>query len=179
MMALLHFWGSLYINDNPIFSVPICYLGFLFMFFCGASFLRCDILTKIRHCTKPMGRKLPLVQVTFSFLLVGVVIWMNTAVADPLYTLGIIICALAVPLNPRGLITRFIENVGRQSMNMWMLHYFIYVYLLHDFIYGLKYPLVIFVALLSISYIGSMLINKMLSPVLKLICFTLSNKNEK
>lgn len=171
MMALLHFWGTSYINDNPILSVPICYLGFLFMFFCGSSFLRCDILTKIRHCTKPMGRICSLVQVTFFLLLVGVVIWMNTAVADPLYTLGIIICALAVPLNPKGLITRFFENVGRQSMNMWMLHYFIYVYLLHDFIYGLKYPLVIFVALLSISYIGSMLINKLLSPVLKVIRF--------
>lgn len=41
--------------------------------------------------------------------------------------------------------------LGKHSMNMYMVHTFIFGYFFHDFIYGFKYPICIFAALLLSS----------------------------
>ena len=40
-------------------------------------------------------------------------------------------------------------------MTMWLIHAFIYERFCHDFIYGFKYPLLIFLALVVSSYLLS------------------------
>lgn len=44
-----------------------------------------------------------------------------------------------------------IAYLGKHSMNMYMVHTFIFFYFFHDFIYGFKYPLLIFFVLLMLS----------------------------
>ncbi len=55
---------------------------------------------------------------------------------------------------PRGLNTVLLE-LGNKSMVMWLIHAFIYGRFFHDFIYGFKYPLLIFLALVISSYLLS------------------------
>lgn len=48
--------------------------------------------------------------------------------------------------------------LGKYSMCMWMVHSYFYAYLFHDFIYGFRYPVVIFCVLLTVSLLSSLLL---------------------
>lgn len=45
--------------------------------------------------------------------------------------------------------------MGGHSTNLWLVHTFFAYYLFHDFIYGLKYPLVMYVVLIVLSLFSS------------------------
>ena len=83
----------------------------------------------------------------------------KVTIADGLYAFIIIICISHLQLH------RFFHNVlyklGQYSMPMWMTHTFFAVYLFQDFIYGFKYPLLIWLILITISYLVSI-------PILKI-----------
>ena len=68
-------------------------------------------------------------------------------------------------------IARILQRLGKQSMVMWMTHSFFCYYLFHDFIYGFKYPLVIYVVLIVISYVVSIPIATMANQVISRIPF--------
>lgn len=59
-----------------------------------------------------------------------------------------------------GLEFKALHFLGVHSMNMYMTHTFIYYYFHPEFIYGFKYPLFIFCALLISSLVLSILIEK-------------------
>ena len=50
------------------------------------------------------------------------------------------------------------QYVGRHSMNMYLTHTFIFRYFFHDFIYGFKFPVLIFLALFATSLLLSVCI---------------------
>lgn len=56
----------------------------------------------------------------------------------------------------------WVENVfsflGRHSMNMYLIHTFIYSYFGREFIYGFRYPLLIFCSLLAFSLLISLIL---------------------
>lgn len=52
----------------------------------------------------------------------------------------------------------FLQFVGKHSMNMYLTHTFIVGYFFTDFIYGFKYPIIIFTVLFSISLLLSICI---------------------
>ena len=58
---------------------------------------------------------------------------------------------------------RILETLGKKSMVMWMVHTFFSVYLFHDFIYGFKYPVIIYAVLICISYAVAVIIGYMVS----------------
>lgn len=77
----------------------------------------------------------------------------KVTIADGLYAFIIIFCISHLQLH------RFFHNVlyklGQYSMPMWMTHTFFAVYLFQDFIYGFKYPLLIWLVLIALSYLIS------------------------
>lgn len=79
------------------------------------------------------------------------------------YAFGIITCLLLVKMP--GWIQTILSKLGKQSMNMWMIHPWFCYYLFRDFIYSSGYPLVIFAVLTIISYVGSLMVNKIALPV--------------
>ena len=72
-------------------------------------------------------------------------------IADGLYALLFIILFLNIPINKY--VTIILHSLGRYSMPMWMTHTFFCVYLFPNFIYGFKYPLLIFIVLVLVSYL--------------------------
>ena len=83
----------------------------------------------------------------------------KVTIADGLYAFIIIFCISHLQLH------RLFHNVfyklGLNSMPMWMTHTFFAVYLFQNFIYGFKYPLLIWLVLITISYLASI-------PILKI-----------
>lgn len=71
--------------------------------------------------------------------------------ADGLYAFIFIYCFLHMHIN--SYIASILHELGRRSMPMWMTHTFFSVYLFPDFIYGFKYPLLIFAVLVIVSYL--------------------------
>ena len=62
------------------------------------------------------------------------------------------------------LIKTTLIKLGNQSMNMWMIHSWFCFHLFHDFIYSIKYPILIFIALTIISYCLSLVFNLLCEP---------------
>ena len=83
----------------------------------------------------------------------------KVTIADGLYAFIIIFCISHLQLH------KFFHNVfyklGLNSMPMWMTHTFFAVYLFQNFIYGFKYPLLIWLVLIALSYLVSI-------PILKI-----------
>ena len=83
----------------------------------------------------------------------------KVTIADGLYAFIIIFCISHLQLH------RFFHNalykLGQYSMPMWMTQTFFAVYLFQDFIYGFKYPLLIWLVLIALSYLVSI-------PILKI-----------
>lgn len=65
---------------------------------------------------------------------------------------------------------RLLQEMGRRSTSMWFVHSCFCYYLFHDFVYGLKYPLVIFLFLVVVSYLTAVVIDKINSK-LSALCF--------
>lgn len=62
-----------------------------------------------------------------------------------------------------------LEKLGNQSMDMWMVHSWLALYLFMDLFYSLSYPIVIFSATVVASYLVALLINRIAKPVESLI----------
>ena len=71
-------------------------------------------------------------------------------IADGIYAFIIIFCVNHLSL-PK-YIDRTLYQLGKYSMPMWMTHTFFSVYLFQDYIYGFKYPIIIYIVLVVVSY---------------------------
>ena len=78
------------------------------------------------------------------------VAWLSGTFADPYIAMMLSIFVAVFTTRTSCKLPLFIF-LGRHSMNMYMVHTFIFAYFFHDFIYGFKYPIFIFVALLLSS----------------------------
>ena len=65
-------------------------------------------------------------------------------------------------------IHRTLEFLGLHSTNMWLTHYFFY-YMFGNLIYGLRYPIVIFVVLTAVSLGCSLVLRPLFEPLRKRI----------
>ncbi len=52
-------------------------------------------------------------------------------------------------------------------MRMWMIHSWFCYYLFHDLTYSLRYPPLIFTALVIVSYVCAILVNKITTEIQK------------
>lgn len=58
-------------------------------------------------------------------------------------------------------IDRILMELGRKSMVMWMVHTYFSIYLFHNFIYVFKYPMLIWLVLIFISYSSAVVIKNL------------------
>lgn len=65
-------------------------------------------------------------------------------------------------------ISNTLQNLGRHSMDIWLIHTWLCYYLFHNFIYGFKYPVIIFTVLLSFSYMIAIGVRQICNPIEKL-----------
>jgi len=62
-----------------------------------------------------------------------------------------------------------LETIGNHSMNMWLIHYFIYVYLLDKVMDKLYYPILIFLVVVCLSFFSSVIINTITGKIVHLL----------
>lgn len=62
-------------------------------------------------------------------------------------------------LDKKEAINKFFQYMGRHSTNLWLIHMFIYMVFFKEYIYMLKYPVLIYIWLIGICLIFSYIIN--------------------
>lgn len=132
------------------YTYIITYFNVLFSFVIGAVFHR--------QVEKGKG-SIPFLHshklTTFTILMTLIIInfFISSAATSYLFEFSYIFLLLHLTFN--GITKRFFTAMGKQSMVMWLTHSFFCYHIFHDFIYGFRYPLVIYVVLIIISYVVS------------------------
>ena len=132
------------------YTYIITYFNVLFSFVIGAVFHR--------QVEKGKG-SIPFLHshklTTFAILMTLIIInfFISSAATSYLFEFSYIFLLLHLSFN--GITKRFLIAMGKQSMVMWLTHSFFCYHIFHDFIYGFRYPLVIYVVLIIISYVVS------------------------
>lgn len=152
--------------SNTFVGFSLSTLGLLLDYVIGACMMNCGNLTK-----NEQGRQIP---IWLSLILLVVLISFRCMIRLPWSSLYAFLLVFLF-LNTRRTVwgDRFLAELGKKSMVMWMVHTYFSIYLFHDFIYGFKYPLIIYVVLVIVSYFTSSLLMKLTNPLVKIV---ISNK---
>ena len=132
------------------YTYIITYFNVLFSFVIGAVFHR--------QVEKGKG-SIPFLHshklTTFAILMTLIIINFFISSAATAYIFEFSYIFLLLHLTFNGYYKTILYSNGKQSMVMWLTHSFFCYHIFHDFIYGFRYPLVIYVVLIIISYVVS------------------------
>lgn len=163
-------YGAQYLYHNQLAYKPILYISFLFSFTIGAYMAK----YKEKVLSGFMGRS----SVLWGGIS-GLVIWpllialvafrccFETGAFHTLYVAAFIVLFVKAP-RPK-VLDSFLMEMGRRSTSMWFVHTYFCYYLFHEWIYGFRYPLLIFIVLLACSYGSAVVIDWINGKVQKLV----------
>ena len=135
-----------FLQKNMWLYNPLLATHFLCPFISGVLFVKYDVINKVKVAFK--DRRLLLVG--FIGALIAFRCCTDLDAIHIIYTIILVLLLSAVRF-PRW-IGCVLEKLGKHSTSMWFVHAYFYTYLFHDFIYGFKYPLLIFIILVLVSY---------------------------
>ncbi len=127
-------------------------------FMWGALFAKYDLFARIKTYIK---LNTLWINVIMAFILVLIFI-IRTIIpihaASVLFMVIFACCFHIIKKSPN--VESFFMLMGKHSTNIWLVHTFFCYYYFHNFIYELKYPILIYITTLGLSFIASLLINK-------------------
>lgn len=167
-------YGAVFLYTNMWIYNPLLVFHMLFNFMLGATVARCRVYEKLKDRVTPPPYCLN--HLSISVLAVVLAVLLFTVACYFKYFYGyaffFMTALLYCPIPKWGRMV--LCSLGKHSMNMWMIHSWFCYYLFKSFIYGFKYPIVIFVVLVVVSFLSSVAIEMMLKPVERKI-FTKNN----
>ena len=166
---LISRYGELYLYTNMWVYHPILYGSLLFNFILGAI-----------ACKQGWLKNKMSFQITkWSWLLlVGLCVLrccFTTGAFHNLYVFAFIMIWLQT--TRAQWVNHLLAHLGKHSMNIWFIHSFFCYYLFHDWIYGFKYPLLIYLVLIIVSYLSSLVIDLLYSFISRLFLFKNTNRH--
>lgn len=135
-------YGAQYLYSNMLLYRPLQPFHFLYSFTAGIVFYRMkDINWKLTSW----------ITISCIIILVCVVAICDSAAAYIFYEplLIFLLCQLSFPKY----LSNILMELGRKSMPMWMIHTWYCYYLFQSQVYSLRYPIVIFIVVVIISYL--------------------------
>lgn len=155
-------YGSSFLFHNYAVYDPLLVLHLTFSFLVGAMAERESWFEFVKSKCKNIGNLRILASV-------GVMVCVITACSFKyFYPYAFCIITLVYLLKFRGLGRTILEQLGSQSMNMWMIHTWLCYYLFKEEFYSLRYPLLIMAAVTAASYALGLFIDKLSIPVLRI-----------
>lgn len=168
VVSYLTIWlNRSYLYTHQLAYMPILYVSTLSSFAIGAIFVKYDIADQLRE-------RIPIRSIGSNILAILVFILLLALRAMcPIDAVNIIYLVLFVSwfivIRKARWVIWCLEKLGGQSTNMWLVHTFFCYYLFHDWIYGFKYPIVIYAVTVLVSYFTGYLIGKINLPVQKYV----------
>lgn len=175
-------YGAQYLYHNQLPYKPILYIQFLFAFTVGAYMakykrLLFGKLTTSEGLGNPEGLQLRVNGLWMWGALIALVAFrccFETRAFHTLYAAAFIFLFVNAP-RPK-ILDSFLMEMGRRSTSMWFVHTYFCYYFFHDWIYGFRYPLLIFFILLACSYSCAIVIDGIYGRLLK-FCAEFNNKS--
>lgn len=145
------------LSNNQFLNWFIVYLQFLNPFTIGVCFCYAKIENKWKMPTW-------LVSIIMLFLVI-VVATINIPGSYIVYVPVMVF--LFNQLSFPKILDQVLTKLGKQSMLMWMIHTWFCYYLFQDEIYALKYPIIIFIVVVLISYFSSLFFSLITTKLIK------------
>lgn len=144
-------YGASYLYTHMLAYHPILYISLLFNFLLGAMAYKNQWM---KHVDNRILKK-----VAWGLLATFCIIrcCIDTGAFHNLFVFAFIWIWLQTPRTTW--VKAFFSHLGKHSMNMWLIHTFFCYYLFHDWIYSFKYPILIFIVLIVVSYLSSVVVN--------------------
>lgn len=153
-------FGAQYLYNDQLAYKPILYLSFLFPFTIGAYMAKYKekVFDGIMVRISVLGGGISGLGIWL--LLIALVAFRCCFVTGAFHTLYVAAFILLFVKAPRPkVLDTFLMEMGRRSTSMWFVHSYFCYYLFHDWIYGFRYPLLIFIILLACSYVSAVVID--------------------
>ncbi len=150
---LIHLYGS-YLYYHMLVYLPVLFLEFLFPFVLGMELAACNGIE--RRISERLGSNMAIVLL---LALISIRLCIKTGVFQPVFSLLFILIYNAIRL--RSTARAFLSTVGKRATSIWLIHTWFCYYLFHDFIYSLGHPFVVFGVTIFLSYLSSLLIDKL------------------
>ena len=154
ILAPIVYFGSCYVisryhatvmAEYSLLNIGVVYLQFISPFAIGVLFFRGDF----RWNYKMSQWQVILMMICAVTATATIAVSVVSIVYVPIMVF--LFCQLSLP--------QWLENIlmelGRKSMPIWMIHTWYSNYLFHEQVYSLKYPIVIFVVVIAVSYLSS------------------------
>lgn len=147
------------IGLNPVAKFPILLEWKRYMFICclGIYFAENNILSKLISWKDNRNR---IVLSGFICVIFFAVRCIKPFTFDGVLAVGIVVLSVSLFDSAKYLSAAF-NLLGKYSGTMFLLHGLLYKNFMRDFIYGFKYPILIFIVLLLITYVGSVAIQNL------------------
>ncbi len=148
-------YGAKYLYNTPWLYDPFLIIHLAPSFIFGAMLQRTGFVYKVQQKCRTKWLWLALT------IIVIIMCITRTAAWGPLYATTFIVLFLSAPRQQW--VDKVLAHLGDHSMNMWLIHAWFCYYIFHDFVYSLRYPLVIYVVLVIVSLLCSYLVNAIFS----------------
>jgi hypothetical protein len=135
--------------------LPILYLSFMFTFYIGAILYKKNCLGIIKNYFSSVKYRQAIILFSLIILICARCI-INTSAWNAVYSLLLIV--LFLNLYRPYFIDNFLMKLGNVSMEMWLVHSWYSYCIFKEEVYSLKYPLLVFIVMLAISYYSAILI---------------------
>ena len=150
-----------YMNQYEFFSSNVCQVFYIqFSFILGAIIAKYGVISRLRERTKTLPSYLLIVLLA---LLIVIRYFIHTGAVITFYATAFI--CLAVIMKKAKWIERCLLSLGKASLNMWMIHTWIFSYLFSKEIYGIGNPILIFTIVTAVSFLLSKLFDVVLHPI--------------
>ncbi len=159
VLVFLFVWPSEILFPIEALCSPLSV--YMFVFSLGIYFARHG-----ENVNKILNRIQPKISLALSFVILGCLCYMRQNIVvrsfcgitvDPFITIFLVLFVVCL-CRQFNLKMMFLAFVGRHSMNMYLLHTFVGAYFFSNFIYGFKYPLIIFLVQFGINLVLSVLL---------------------
>lgn len=155
---IVAFWGRQIVGG--VYLVLLTFFGFIYPFVTGILFLRTE--KRFDH----IKNNLTIWGLIFAVFLIAGFFKRQFALIFPFLLL-----ILFNLLSFQGIIKELLLKLGKESMPMWMIHTIFCSYFFRNQLYSLKYPIVVYIVLVLISYFLSLVVDK-------IVCFLYRLKNK-
>lgn len=154
------FGESFFFNTYWAYT-PLLYFHLMFAFYLGAMSAKHNVFEKIE--SSRWGQLLPKYGWILLLLLVTLRLTHNTSVFHSFYAYCFIIVFIKMKRNKY--VDKCFVFMGKHSMNIWMIHWLLYIQFFCGFIYAFKFPIVIYLVLVVMSVVSSILLNLICKPL--------------
>ena len=144
-----------HIGYHSVMGHLLMCIQYIFPFTCGVFIQKINIIAHPLWQKLIQNKTLPII---FLFIVILLKSLLDSQALDTLYALAFIILLTTIPIHRY--ISRILYIFGKYSMVMWMVHMYLSHYFFTSFIYGFRYPFLIFTVLLICSFSISFVITR-------------------